>query len=201
MPDAQDDLPPELKEHLTALAEEKPEPKHVNYIDVLSIRIGEKCGMPWGEQDANSRRLLRIYALLCLTRALNVTKKDVHDAWSAWRADTDPAHKSLVPFEDLSTEVQDLDEPYRMAIWEVAAEDSRKGSVHLQAFRKEVEEKLHAEGCYTALEFIEKHPGVHLWATMRGIESCAFCGVCRVKGPEGNKSPCRGIVGISLREG
>lgn len=196
MPDADNDLPQVVKDQEKTPA---PEPVPENYIDSLARRIGDKCGMPW--EDANDRRLLRIYALLCLTRALNVTKKDVHDAWSAWRADTNPTHKSLVPFEDLAEDVQALDEPYRLAIWEVAAEDSRKGSVHLQAFRKEVEGKMQAAGCYTALEYIEKFPGQHLWATMRGIESCAFCGVCKSKDPGGNKKPCRGIVGVSLRDG
>jgi hypothetical protein len=50
----------------------------------------------------------------------------VHHAWSAWRAETKPDHRSLVPFEDLTPDVQELDSAYRDAIRAVAA-DRRLG--------------------------------------------------------------------------
>ena len=67
-------------------------------------------------------RLYRIYAVLCLTLGLTVTNQDVHDAWAAWCAGERPNHKSLVPFEDLSPEVQRLDSKYRTAIYDVSVE-------------------------------------------------------------------------------
>ena len=42
--------------------------------------------------------------------------RDVHDAWSVWALKHRPGHKSLVPFEALSRDVQLLDDPYRDAI-------------------------------------------------------------------------------------
>ena len=64
--------------------------------------------------------LLRYYALLALTLGAAVTEEDVHDAWSVWRTATKPDHASLVPFSDLSPEVQALDTTYADAIRTVA---------------------------------------------------------------------------------
>lgn len=47
-------------------------------------------------------------------------------------------------------------------------------------------------------EFVEANPGVHIWGTMRSIESCLFCGLCR-RGDGKPQSPCKGIARISLR--
>lgn len=66
--------------------------------------------------------LLRFYALLVLTVGVDTALVDVHDAWSCWRVATKPDHKSLVPFTDLTPEVQELDRKYMDAIREVAAE-------------------------------------------------------------------------------
>jgi hypothetical protein len=65
--------------------------------------------------------LLRLYALLVLTKGTGTTLEDVHDSWSLWRAETRPDHPSIVPFRDLSPEVQELDRPYAEAIHRVAA--------------------------------------------------------------------------------
>jgi hypothetical protein len=89
----------------------------MNYIDRIAsvihkIAQGEES-TPWAQCDHQS--LYRIYAVLALTKR-EVTSEDVHDAWSAWRAETQPNHRSLVPFCDLSPEVQAYDDPYRDAI-------------------------------------------------------------------------------------
>lgn len=60
--------------------------------------------------------LANLYLLLALTRGTETTLRDVHDAWSVWRMNTRPDHPSLIPFEDLSAEVQQLDAKYRDAI-------------------------------------------------------------------------------------
>ncbi len=66
-----------------------------------------------GEAD---ERLIDLYTLLVLVKGESVTLEDVHDAWAVWTEPTRPDHRSLVPFDQLSTEVQELDEPYRAAI-------------------------------------------------------------------------------------
>lgn len=70
----------------------------------------------------NDPQLLRLYALLAMTTGTQTTLRDVHEAWALWRTMTNPGHKSLVPFGELSAEVAELDRPYRDAIVEVARE-------------------------------------------------------------------------------
>lgn len=65
--------------------------------------------------------LLGLYALLALTRGEHTTLEDVHDAWGVWRNVTKPDHKSLVPFNQLTPEVQEYDRKYQLAIHDVAA--------------------------------------------------------------------------------
>jgi hypothetical protein len=64
--------------------------------------------------------LLGLYTLLALTRGRETTLKDVHDAWSVWRCATNPGHRSLIPFEQLTQDVKELDRPYRLAIHRAA---------------------------------------------------------------------------------
>jgi hypothetical protein len=62
-------------------------------------------------------------------------------------------------------------------------------------FKVEVAGKL---GGLTSQQYIDKHPGEHLWAHFGEDESCAFCGLMRAR--EGKvQKPCRGIVKIGLR--
>jgi hypothetical protein len=83
-----------------------------NYIDKIADAIEEIA--------STDRQLLRIYAVLTLAKGLNTTREDVHDAWSAWRIVDQPNHQFIVPFDDISSDVQELDEPYVAAIHEVA---------------------------------------------------------------------------------
>lgn len=64
--------------------------------------------------------LLEMYALLVLVLGEDVTLKDVHDAWSVWKNQHRADHRSLVPFEQLSPEVQAMDEKYAKSIRIVA---------------------------------------------------------------------------------
>jgi hypothetical protein len=94
----------------------------MNYIDDIADRIGARCEMPFSPDYRSSNRLLRTYAVLCLVKGGDTTSRDVHDAWSAWRSETEPDHRSLVPFEQLAPDVQALDDKYRDAILAVADE-------------------------------------------------------------------------------
>lgn len=66
--------------------------------------------------------LLDLYALLLFVRGEAATTEDVHDAWSLWQSRTDPQHRSVRPFAELSDEVQAMDESYAEAIREAARE-------------------------------------------------------------------------------
>lgn len=86
----------------------------VNYVQEVRRRLSEKIDV---EMD-----LLSLYALLVFTRGDMCTNEDIHDAWAIWRDRTNPEHKSLIPFEELSQEVKDLDIEYCEAVREVARE-------------------------------------------------------------------------------
>jgi hypothetical protein len=93
----------------------------MNYIDRIAHRV---CAIAENEMlDLNGSYapLYRMYAVLVLAKGAETTSRDVHDAWSAWCAGVDPDHRSLKPFDDLTVEVQALDNKYRDAIIETAA--------------------------------------------------------------------------------
>lgn len=60
--------------------------------------------------------LLDLYSLLVLVKGEDVTLKDVHDAWSVWKNNTRPDHRSLIEFDELTPEVQQLDKKYADSI-------------------------------------------------------------------------------------
>jgi len=66
--------------------------------------------------------LLDLYILLVLVKGKECKNQDVHDAWSVWQDGLDPGHKSLIPFGQLTKEVQDLDTKYRDAIIKVSTQ-------------------------------------------------------------------------------
>lgn len=88
----------------------------MNYIEkvkeLLEVEL-KMVGTPYED-------LLDVYGLLVLTVGENCTNEHIHDAWSVWQSKTQPDHKSLKPFKELTKEVQNLDEPYRQAVIKVA---------------------------------------------------------------------------------
>lgn len=87
-----------------------------NYVDDLADDIGREAPAEC------PRELLRIYAVLALAKGTGVTDEDVHNAWAAWRAGTDPGHRALVPFDELPAAEQNLDRAWAKAIRTVAAD-------------------------------------------------------------------------------
>lgn len=90
----------------------------MNYIQSVQDKLDEKLKMRGTPYEG----LLETYGLLVLTVGSKCTQKHIHDAWSVWQNLTQPEHRSLIPFEELTKEVQELDEPYRVAVVEVAKE-------------------------------------------------------------------------------
>lgn len=68
----------------------------------------------------DSDYLFLLYAVLMRSKGVEVTSADVHDAWAAWMLQTDPEHRSIVPYEKLDRETQQQDEPYVQAIHRAA---------------------------------------------------------------------------------
>jgi hypothetical protein len=85
------------------------------YLDKLAASIRAhipKDRLPEGDADG----LLRLYAVLLRAKGKSITQSDVHDAWSAWMAERDAHHDALVPYADLSEDVQDQDRIFASAI-------------------------------------------------------------------------------------
>jgi hypothetical protein len=78
----------------------------------LIRRLLLRTATPPGDDDG----LFLGYAVLMRAKGTQSTASDVHDVWSAWMLARDPHHQSLVPFEELSADVQDMDNPYVVAI-------------------------------------------------------------------------------------
>jgi hypothetical protein len=95
------------------------EPAMLNYVDKIVRQLEEVL-------DDCDIDLLRHYALLVLLLGEDVVERDVHDAWSVWRTASKPDHVALVPFDELTREVQDLDTPYAEAIIKVAGQLAEK---------------------------------------------------------------------------
>jgi hypothetical protein len=89
----------------------------VTYVQEVRERL--KVALPELREERN-RVLLDLYALLVLVRGEWTTPKQVHDAWSFHASRTRPDHPAIVPFGELSSEVQDLDVSYAVAIRNVA---------------------------------------------------------------------------------
>lgn len=71
--------------------------------------------VPEGDTDD----LFLIYAVLALAKGDGVDARDIHNAWAAWMSTKDPAHESIVPYEDLSADVRREDDPFLNAVREV----------------------------------------------------------------------------------
>ncbi len=87
----------------------------MNYIEnARESLIAELPGLP--------DELLDLYVLLVFVKGTATSLEDVHDAWSVWKNRIKVDHKSLIPFDDLTKEVQELDRKYMNGIRKVAAQ-------------------------------------------------------------------------------
>ncbi len=98
------------------------------YLDDIAQEIAKHLPqdrLPSGDSTA----LLRSYAALLLAKGSTVSDADVHDAWSAWMADRESNHRSLVKYEELSEDVRAEDRVFTKAIRAAAAQMGRSGPV------------------------------------------------------------------------
>jgi hypothetical protein len=88
----------------------------MNYVD--RIRKGIVEAMPYEDfmmAFHHWEALIDLYTLLGLVKGESVTNKDVHDACAVWENGilNEKKHPSLVPYEELSVEKQELDTMFR----------------------------------------------------------------------------------------
>lgn len=85
----------------------------MNYIDKIKKLLME-------DNQNIDDTYANVYALLVLVTGENTTLENVHDAWSVLKNPIRPDHKSLIPFDELTKEVQDLDQEFVDSIRKVA---------------------------------------------------------------------------------
>jgi hypothetical protein len=85
------------------------------YIERLATDIRSRVPthlVPSGNVDA----LFLLYAALALAKGEKVDRRDVHNAWAAWMASTQPSHESIRPYDDLPAATRREDDPFVSAI-------------------------------------------------------------------------------------
>lgn len=91
----------------------------MTYLEIIADAIAAELPAGAKAQDG-MRELLLLYALLAVTHGSRVSKRHVHDAWVTWQLLRGEEHRSNVPFDELTADVQAEDEPYREAIVQAA---------------------------------------------------------------------------------
>jgi hypothetical protein len=92
-----------------------------NYIEQVATQIRDLID-PAILPKEGLDQLFASYALLALSKGTDVSNEDVHDAWSTWATEFDPGNDSIVPYSELSIDVQAEDTVFRNAIRAVARE-------------------------------------------------------------------------------
>ena len=94
---------------------------YINYVFELRKKLMNNM-KKYGVAAINIEDMLYVdfYTLLVLTTGENTTLEDVHNAWACKTNRHYKLHPSLVPFNELSKEVQDKDIPYQQEIIETA---------------------------------------------------------------------------------
>lgn len=92
--------------------------KSPGFVDTYIDKVMDKINLMFNNGDSRlSKKFLTFYTQLVLTALasdLEITKEMVHDAWSVatYHKNNIRIHKSMKPFDCLTVEVQELDQPY-----------------------------------------------------------------------------------------
>ena len=98
----------------------------VNYVQEVQEELKKHLKVGKGLTD--------YYTLLVLILGEETTLADVHDAWSVninrtWDTVANGQHRSLIPFDQLTKEIQDKDQAYLDAIHNTKRELTKRGMV------------------------------------------------------------------------
>lgn len=93
----------------------------MNYLQILADEIKAEVPDEVLPKSPNLDSLFIMYAVLLLAKGADTTKEDVHNAWAAWMSQSESSHDSIKPFNELSAEVQEQDQPFVDAIHKVAS--------------------------------------------------------------------------------
>lgn len=88
----------------------------MNYIKELADRIRNEIPESILPEADNIDDLMNIYAVLALAKRDRITNEDIHNAWAAWMNNSNPDHKSISPYNELTDNIQAQDTPFKEAI-------------------------------------------------------------------------------------
>jgi hypothetical protein len=91
----------------------------MTYLDA-DANVIRSCLPEGTDVPEGSDSLFVLYAVLMRAKGSDTQASDVHDAWSAWMARTDPTHESIRPYGELAPSVRDADAPFLAAIRQAA---------------------------------------------------------------------------------
>ncbi len=92
-----------------------------NYLERIALDIWTATGELETEYPPDEASLWLGYAVLAMVKGSTTTSSDVHEAWVAWATVRyNGTHRSLVPFDELTPQIQAYDDLYRDAIHAVA---------------------------------------------------------------------------------
>jgi hypothetical protein len=86
------------------------------YLEELAQQIALRVDAP----EADQHLLHLVYALLVRVKGENITLSDVHDAWSVWTLAMHRDAGQVVPFDELDSDVQELDRPFAELLVQLA---------------------------------------------------------------------------------
>lgn len=92
----------------------------MNYLQVIAEKIKAEVHSSVLPDAPHIDTLFALYAVLLLAKGEKTTAEDVHNAWVAWISQKNADHTSIRPFVELSTDVQQEDEPFAEAIRQAA---------------------------------------------------------------------------------
>jgi hypothetical protein len=87
----------------------------MSYVDEIAQQIRNEV-FPDDLPESDLDSLFLFYAVLCLTKGSDVSRRDVHDAWSAWMTLRGEEHEALIPFDDLRPDLRAEDAPFVAAM-------------------------------------------------------------------------------------
>lgn len=93
----------------------------MTYLDDIGAQI--RARVPDHLISPESDGLFTIYAVLLLAKGQDVTSSDVHDAWAAWMQIRGIRHPSMIPYDELSSDIQREDDIFAAAIRAAVSRD------------------------------------------------------------------------------
>lgn len=115
------------------------------YLEELASAIRSRVPQDALPEEGASELFLS-YAILLRAKGSDVSSSDIHDAWSAWKAKTEPDHEAIVPFDQLDKETAEQDEVFVQAVRDAWAATDEGQSY------KEFERVLFPHGAPTTAE-------------------------------------------------